>query len=380
MTPKTALVSFLIIGVLAQPLVFPGGYVQGETNNFQVSVGTSTRASQFDDFAFGRMGLVFHNGRLFPVWPDNSTVLGGNPDIPNFDVATVPISVSSDGTIALGTRVNVSRALGNQQGVTVALSPINPNNVVIVSNGAPGVTAPPTQFLGSQPLATVGPNVTSFSDDGHAPQTLLVYRVRVINASGSSPYSNELGVTTLALPATAPTNLAVTSFTSAQIELRWADNSANKQGFVVERSADGMNFSELGFRLSANSTTFTDQGLPVGTTFFYRVRAFNTAGKSTSTNVAGGTTDGPSALFIAAVSRSRISLRWTDNSDRESNYRIERSRDGLSYTEIAAVGPNVTTFLDTSLRSNTLYSYRVRGTMGGVNSGYTNYSFTTTFK
>ena len=103
-------------------------------------------------------------------------------------------------------------------------------------------------------------------------------------------------------------------------------------------------------------------------------------GKSIPSNVASGITDGPSALFTTAVSRSSIALGWTDNSSRESNYRIERSRDGLSYTQIAIGGLNVRTFLNTGLRANTLYFYRVRGTMGGVNSGYTNYSFVTTFR
>ena len=48
------------------------------------------------------------------------------------------------------------------------------------------------------PLVILGPNATSYSDVGLAPETNATYRIKAFNASGGSPYSNEANGTTLA--------------------------------------------------------------------------------------------------------------------------------------------------------------------------------------
>ena len=45
-------------------------------------------------------------------------------------------------------------------------------------------------------IATVGANVTSFSDTGLKKNTTYYYRVRATNANGDSAYSNEASATT----------------------------------------------------------------------------------------------------------------------------------------------------------------------------------------
>ncbi|MFP3937125.1 MAG: fibronectin type III domain-containing protein [Phycisphaerae bacterium] len=68
----------------------------------------------------------------------------------------------------------------------------------------------------------------------------------------------------------------------------------------------------------------------------------------------------PTDLTATAVSSSQIDLTWTDNSDNEDDFRVERSLDGSSFSEIATVGANVTTYSDTGLSESTTYYYRVR--------------------
>ena len=46
---------------------------------------------------------------------------------------------------------------------------------------------------------------------------------------------------------------------------------------------------------------------------------------------------------------AQINLAWTDNASNESGFRIERSADGATFTEIGVVGPNVTTYANSSL-------------------------------
>jgi hypothetical protein len=70
----------------------------------------------------------------------------------------------------------------------------------------------------------------------------------------------------------APTNLTATATSSSQINLAWTDNSTNETGFLVERSPDGVNFTQIG-TAAVNATTYQDAGLTASTTYYYRVRA-----------------------------------------------------------------------------------------------------------
>ena len=67
----------------------------------------------------------------------------------------------------------------------------------------------------------------------------------------------------------------------------------------------------------------------------------------------------PSNLNAAAVSSDQINLTWTDNASNELGFRIDRSTDGTSFTEIGTVGPNVVSYADTTVSSATQYWYRV---------------------
>jgi hypothetical protein len=80
----------------------------------------------------------------------------------------------------------------------------------------------------------------------------------------------------------------------------------------------------------------------------------------------------PTTLSATAVSNSQIKLAWTDNSTGEDGFKIERSRDQITWTLVGTVGPNIAVFQNTGLRRNTLYHYRVRAYLGTSNSSYSN--------
>lgn len=85
----------------------------------------------------------------------------------------------------------------------------------------------------------------------------------------------------------------------------------------------------------------------------------------------------PPGMSAAPASSSQINLAWTDNSTNEDGFRVERKTTG-SFTEIATVGPNTTTFNDTGLSASTSYTYRVRAYNTAGNSGYSNEASATT--
>jgi hypothetical protein len=67
----------------------------------------------------------------------------------------------------------------------------------------------------------------------------------------------------------------------------------------------------------------------------------------------------PSNLVATVVDANRVDLTWTDNSSNELGFRVERSLDNFTFTEIATLGPNTTSFSDTTVVANTTYFYRV---------------------
>ena len=77
----------------------------------------------------------------------------------------------------------------------------------------------------------------------------------------------------------------------SQINLFWTDNSDNEDGFEIERSLDALTDFMLVGSVTKNVTTFNDDGLSIGTQYFYRVRAFNTGGESSYSDTASEKTD-----------------------------------------------------------------------------------------
>ncbi len=101
-----------------------------------------------------------------------------------------------------------------------------------------------------------------------------------------------------------PSALSTLATSTTQITLSWTDNSNNEVGFKIERSTNGVNFSQIA-TVAANITSYTDNNLSASTTYTYRVRSYNSAGDSTSSNNSSATTQaGPEALF------PRLSVYW----------------------------------------------------------------------
>src|SRR5882724_5170550 len=86
----------------------------------------------------------------------------------------------------------------------------------------------------------------------------------------------------------------------------------------------------------------------------------------------------PTNLTAMAVSSNQINLSWTDNSKSETAFKIERSRDGITFTQIKVLGVNVTVCTDNVRWASTKYYYRVRAYNAGGNSAYSNTASATT--
>ena len=83
----------------------------------------------------------------------------------------------------------------------------------------------------------------------------------------------------------------------------------------------------------------------------------------------------PTNLTATATACQEITLHWTDNSNNETGFKIERSNNGVNFSQIATVPANTTTYVN-HLASPGLRYYRVRAYIhvngGDYNSGYSN--------
>lgn len=230
-------------------------------------------------------------------------------------------------------------------------------------------------------LASTSANTTVYSDTGLTTDVRYYYRVRAYNSVGESLPSNTANTVPPSVPG-APSGLTASATSASQINLSWTDNATNESGFKIERSADGVSFTQIATVL-AGVTTYSNTGLAGTTTYYYRVRATNVAGDSGYSNAANATTlasvpTAPSGLTATAVSANQINLSWTDNSGNETGFKIERLNSRNVYVEIAMVGAGVRIYSNTGLTARTKYTYRVRAYNGVGNSGYSNTASATT--
>ncbi len=78
-------------------------------------------------------------------------------------------------------------------------------------------------------------------------------------------------------------------------------------------------------------------------------------------------------IYAREVQAESIQVTWTDNSANEDGFRIERKvNTNGTYSTIASVGPDVSSYSDSSVASSITYCYRVRAFNSVGNSAYTN--------
>lgn len=112
-------------------------------------------------------------------------------------------------------------------------------------------------------------------------------RVETTIDLGADEYASGGGSVTA--PA-APTALAATPSSTSQINLSWVDNSSNETGFIIERSTtSGSGYAQIA-TVGGNVTNYASTGLTAASTYYYRVKATNSAGDSGYSNVANATT------------------------------------------------------------------------------------------
>lgn len=175
------------------------------------------------------------------------------------------------------------------------------------------------------------------------------------------------------IPPPAPTNLSITGHTQTSIALQWTDNATNDGDYTVSRSQNGgawTDVADLGRHAGTGPMSYTDAGLAPGTSYCYRVTAWNLYGEAAATSGAAcGQTDqappaAPGAPSIVAGTSTSLSVQWTDNATNEDGYQVQRSPDGAAWATVATLDAHAGTgamgYTDAGLSPSTRYCYRVR--------------------
>jgi fibronectin type 3 domain-containing protein len=231
------------------------------------------------------------------------------------------------------------------------------------------------------PVGTVGTNSSSYEDTGLKEAQTYWYRLKAYNSAGDSSYSNIDSALTpvcsgLPLP---PSSLTAQVLDCHQVDLTWSDNSDNETQFHLERSPDGSSFLEIA-AVGADLTFYRDATVQEDRTYYYRVRAGNETGYSAYSNSASGMIPacpvtppaGPDSLAVTAAACDQIRLSWSDKSDNEDGFKIERSENGISFVLVATAAIDSITYIDTGLVEDKSYWFRLRAYNSGGDSSYSN--------
>jgi IgGFc binding protein len=226
-----------------------------------------------------------------------------------------------------------------------------------------------------EPVKTTDPNAITWTDSGLTKKTKYFYQIKSVNEVGSLGWTTDVNATTKDTKPNKPLALQAVANSYRQITLSWMDDSDNEDGFRIERQVPG-GWTFVGNALP-NVTSLVNHGLTGGTEYTYRAFAYNNGGDSEPSNLATATTtappvpNAPSGLIATGTSQTQILLNWTDNSDCEAEFIIQRSPNGdTGWTEIGRTLTNMTSFLDSGLQAFTRFWYRVQAKNATGSSGW----------
>jgi subtilisin family serine protease len=218
---------------------------------------------------------------------------------------------------------------------------------------------------------------TTFTVDGLTNGTSYRFRVTARNGAGDGPASSTIQAIPVGTPAAVGQVRAAVApdggVGSGQVRLRWvapADNGAAVNDYVIERSTDGTTWTAVNDGVST-ATTFTVDGLTNGTAYQFRVTARNGVGDGPASSTVQATPRwtpaGPGGLAAAVapatgVGSGQVRLSWVapaDNGAAVTDYVIQRSINGTTWTTLTDGSSAATTLTVTGLANGTAYQFRI---------------------
>lgn len=205
-------------------------------------------------------------------------------------------------------------------------------------------------------LATVPVSSPQYTQTNLLPNTTAGLIVAGYTLTGDGPATNSATAYTLAA---VPTGVTIASVTFNTLLLQW-NTSLNMPGTIYEVGESSDNFvtsfsTPVPNILGQTQNFVTITQLQPNTTYFFRVRAYNTAGLSSSWSTSVSTLTRTSVSGVTGVAVSPASIQWNwIPAGAVINYRVYNSTSG----QLLAT-PASNSFTDTGLGINTQRSIQV---------------------
>ncbi len=187
---------------------------------------------------------------------------------------------------------------------------------------------------------------TSYTNTGAKAGTTYYYRVKACNDAGLSPYSNVVSgkVKSVTPKPAAPVVKLGNSATSGKPMLTWNAVSGATSYKVYRATSQNGTYSLLG---TVTATSYTNTGAKAGVTYYYKVKAVNSAGESAYSNIVSGratvttltmghsSTSGKPQLTWKAVSGA-VSYKVYRATAKNGAYTVINTTKALTYTNVGA--------------------------------------------
>jgi uncharacterized protein (TIGR02145 family) len=307
-------------------------YRSESTTGVYVQIGSSTATSYTDD------GLSSGKTYYYRVSGYNS---GGTGSQSSF----------VSGTTHSNAPAGVTAAANSANGITVSWSASAGATMYYIYRSESGNDGTYARVYTS---STAAP----YANTGLAMATKYYYRVAAYNAGGEGPMSEAVSETTLPF---VPTDVTAAVSSPTSITVSWsAVTGASNYRVYRSTSIDGT-YTQVGGSITA--TSYTNTGLTTGTTYYYRVAAYNSSNgegpRSEAVSETPRTTPSAPQNFTATPGNGQVALSWAAPSSNGGSaitgYQVS-SDNGSSW--VTASGSTSHTF--TSLANGTSYTFKVR--------------------
>ena len=209
-----------------------------------------------------------------------------------------------------------------------------------------------------QEIAKLGADKTTYSDSLLRDNTTYYYRLKALGDKQESDFATAqvLTLSKLNLP-----ELSVNVVSNQSLKVSWRA-IAKATSYTLERKANpNDSFKELA-KLGADKTVYSDSLLKDNVTYFYRIKAFGTNTESDFAMAQAATPQKLTSpeLSVATVSFQSLKISWK-TIPKVTSYILER-KAALNdiYKEIAKLGTDKISFLDSLLKDNITYYYRLK--------------------
>jgi hypothetical protein len=215
-------------------------------------------------------------------------------------------------------------------------------------------------------IARVSSSVSTYNDTNVSNGHTYTYRVFATSGTLFGEPADSYPVEYLR-----PVSLMINSLSDSQVELTWSYPASNRipesnYQTVIERRLEGTTAWHTIANVPGHQKSYTDSNLTEGTRYYYRIRAVtatsaayiyypdNNIGRYAYTLL-----KAPTQVQAKIKSTSAIEITWQDNSTKETGYRIERKTRTGSFSYLASVKENVTSYIDNTPVNGEQYTYRV---------------------